>query len=284
MIMMDEPEHTRLRKIVSRGFTPRAVERLWAELGERAQRIAARSRRRRRATSFCRLRASSRCRRSRDCSGFRCGPRKAVRLDQQMIGDDDPEFAECDSLDSAGELMWYAMQLAARKTEDTRRGHRHHIGRRRRRWSAHRGRVRNVRRHPDHRGQRDEPQPITQGMMAFTDFPDQWQLFTAQRPRPPPTRSFVGPHRSRRFSAPRWPTPNCTGYGSRRVSDWCCSTGPRTSTRSSSTIRSAFNILRDPNPHSGIRRHRRALLRRRQPGEDDHRPDVQRDRRPSSRT
>ena len=41
MIMMDDPEHTRLRKIVSRGFTPRAVERLRAELGERAQRIAA---------------------------------------------------------------------------------------------------------------------------------------------------------------------------------------------------------------------------------------------------
>jgi len=41
MIMMDEPEHTRLRRIISRGFTPRAVERLWAELSERAQRIAA---------------------------------------------------------------------------------------------------------------------------------------------------------------------------------------------------------------------------------------------------
>ena len=41
MIMMDDPEHTRLRKIVSRGFTPRSVERLRAELGERAQRIAA---------------------------------------------------------------------------------------------------------------------------------------------------------------------------------------------------------------------------------------------------
>src|SRR6185312_17133849 len=31
MIMMDDPEHTRLRKIISRGFTPRAVERLRAE-------------------------------------------------------------------------------------------------------------------------------------------------------------------------------------------------------------------------------------------------------------
>jgi cholest-4-en-3-one 26-monooxygenase len=30
-----------------------------------------------------------------------------------MIGSDDPEFADYDSLTSAGEMMWYAMQLAA---------------------------------------------------------------------------------------------------------------------------------------------------------------------------
>ena len=32
MIMMDDPEHSRLRKIVARGFTPRAIERLRADL------------------------------------------------------------------------------------------------------------------------------------------------------------------------------------------------------------------------------------------------------------
>src|SRR5690348_8424106 len=41
LIMMDDPEHTRLRKIISRGFTPRAIERLRAELNEPAKRIAA---------------------------------------------------------------------------------------------------------------------------------------------------------------------------------------------------------------------------------------------------
>ena len=43
MIMMDDPEHSRLRKIIARGFTPRAVERLRADLSERAQRIAQRA-------------------------------------------------------------------------------------------------------------------------------------------------------------------------------------------------------------------------------------------------
>ena len=37
---MDAPHHTHLRKIVSRGFTPRAVERLREDLDQRAQNIA----------------------------------------------------------------------------------------------------------------------------------------------------------------------------------------------------------------------------------------------------
>ena len=34
---------------------------------------------------------------------------------------------------------------------------------------------------------------ITQGMMAFTEFPDQWELFKRSDPRPRPTRSSAGP-------------------------------------------------------------------------------------------
>src|SRR4029079_5729511 len=40
MLTMYAPQNTRLRKIISRGFTPRAVGRLEAELAERAQKIA----------------------------------------------------------------------------------------------------------------------------------------------------------------------------------------------------------------------------------------------------
>ena len=71
MIMMDDPEHTRLRKIISRGFTPRAVERLRAELNERAQRIAAEAAQPTPATSSCRSPASCRCRPSPNCSASR---------------------------------------------------------------------------------------------------------------------------------------------------------------------------------------------------------------------
>ena len=40
MINMDAPQHSRLRKIISRGFTPRAIERLRAGLREAAVGIA----------------------------------------------------------------------------------------------------------------------------------------------------------------------------------------------------------------------------------------------------
>jgi cholest-4-en-3-one 26-monooxygenase len=39
MLNMDAPQHTHLRKIISRGFTPRAVERLRDDLRERARQI-----------------------------------------------------------------------------------------------------------------------------------------------------------------------------------------------------------------------------------------------------
>ena len=40
LLNMDAPRHTHLRKIISRGFTPRAVERVRADLDQRAQNIA----------------------------------------------------------------------------------------------------------------------------------------------------------------------------------------------------------------------------------------------------
>ena len=41
LLNMDAPQHTHLRKIISRGFTPRAVERLRDDLNERARQIVA---------------------------------------------------------------------------------------------------------------------------------------------------------------------------------------------------------------------------------------------------
>lgn len=67
MLNMDAPHHTRLRKIISRGFTPRAVGRLHDELQERAQKIAARRPPRVLETLSSRFPVSCHCRRSRAC-------------------------------------------------------------------------------------------------------------------------------------------------------------------------------------------------------------------------
>jgi cholest-4-en-3-one 26-monooxygenase len=119
MIMMDDPEHSRLRKIVSRAFTPRAVERLRADLGERARRIVTEA-----AAAgsgdfvrqvACELPLQA-------IAGLLGVPQqdydKLFDWTNNMIGSDDPEFADHDALTSAGELMWYAMQLAARKRQE----------------------------------------------------------------------------------------------------------------------------------------------------------------------
>jgi cholest-4-en-3-one 26-monooxygenase len=185
MIMMDDPEHSRLRKIVSRAFTPRAVERLRADLGERARHI----------TIQAAAEGSGDFVRQVACelplqaiAGLLGVPLadydKLFDWTNNMIGSDDPEFADNDALTSAGELMWYAMQLAARKAEEPGDD------------------IVTALVMADADGQRlsdaefgmfvvtlavagneTTRNSITQGMMAFTENPDQWELFKAQRPK-----------------------------------------------------------------------------------------------------
>ena len=62
LLNMDAPHHTHLRKIISRAFTPRAVERLRDDLRERARDIAKTAAAEGPATSSSRCRASCRCR------------------------------------------------------------------------------------------------------------------------------------------------------------------------------------------------------------------------------
>jgi cholest-4-en-3-one 26-monooxygenase len=185
MIMMDDPEHSRLRKIVSRAFTPRAVERLRDDLAERARHI----------TTQAAAEGSGDFVRQVACelplqaiAGLLGVPledyKKLFDWTNNMIGSDDPEFADNDALTSAGELMWYAMQLAGRKTAEPGDD------------------IVSTLIQGDADGQRlseaefgmfvvtlavagneTTRNSITQGMMAFTDHPDQWELFKAQRPK-----------------------------------------------------------------------------------------------------
>ncbi|GAA4291646.1 cytochrome P450 [Mycobacterium paraffinicum] len=254
MIMMDDPEHSRLRKIVSRAFTPRAVERLRAELSERARRIVTEA-----AAAgsgdfvrqvACELPLQA-------ISGLLGVPQedydKLFDWTNNMIGGDDPEFAGNDALTSAGELMWYAMQLAARKREDPGED------------------IISTLIQADAEGQHlseaefgmfvvtlaiagneTTRNSITQGMMAFTDYPEQWELFKAQRPKTTADEII------------RWATPitafqrtacQDTELGGVRIGK-----GQRVVLfyRSANFDEEvfddpyAFNVLRSPNPHVGF--------------------------------
>ena len=254
MIMMDDPEHSRLRKIVSRAFTPRAVERLRADLAERARRI----------TAVAAAEGSGDFVRQVACelplqaiAGLLGVPLedydKLFDWTNNMIGSDDPEFADNDALTSAGELMWYAMQLAARKREDPGDD------------------IVTALVEADADGQalseaefgmfvvtlavagnETTRNSITQGMMAFTENPDQWELFKAQRPKTAPDEII------------RWATP-ITAFQRTALQDTQLG-GARIGKGQRVVLfyRSAnfdeevfeephsFDIMRSPNPHLGF--------------------------------
>jgi cholest-4-en-3-one 26-monooxygenase len=254
MIMMDDPEHSRLRKIVSRAFTPRAVERLRADLSERAARIAAEAAGAgsgdfvRQVACELPLLAIARL-----LGVPEEDHEKLFDWSNKMIGGDDPEFAEYDSLTAAGELMWYAMQLAARKAEtpgddivtalvqadaDGQRLSDAEFGM----FVVTLGIA----------GNETTRNSITQGMMAFADHPQQWELFKTRRPKTAADEII------------RWATP-ITAFQRTALKDTELGGVPiNKGQRVVMFYRSAnfdedvfedpdaFDVLRSPNPHLGF--------------------------------
>ena len=254
MIMMDDPEHSRLRKIVSRAFTPRAVERLRADLGERAQRIAQRAAQEGSGDFVLQVACELPLQAIASLLGVPPEDRgKLFDWSNKMIGSDDPEFAHYDALTSAGELMWYAMQLASRKAREPGDD------------------IVTTLVKADAEGQRlsdaefgmfvvtlgiagneTTRNSITQGMMAFADHPDQWELFKSQRPKTAADEII------------RWATP-ITAFQRTALKDTELG-GVRINKGQRLVLfyRSAnfdeevfddpytFNILRSPNPHVGF--------------------------------
>ncbi|OKH79463.1 steroid C27-monooxygenase [Mycobacterium sp. ST-F2] len=119
LLNMDAPQHTRLRKIISRGFTPRAIGRLQAELNERAQKIAEAA-----AASgtgdfveqvSCELPLQA-------IAGLLGVPQedrdKLFNWSNEMTAGEDPEYAHIDPAASSFELITYAMNMAAERAKN----------------------------------------------------------------------------------------------------------------------------------------------------------------------
>ena len=254
MLNMDAPHHTRLRKIISRGFTPRAIGRLRDELNERAQNIA-------KAAAAagsgdfveqvaCELPLQA-------IAGLLGVPQedrdKLFRWSNEMTGNDDPEYADIDPKASSVEVLTYAMQMAALKAENPGDD------------------IVTTLINADIEGEKlsdDEfgffvmmlavagnettRNSITQGMMAFADFPDQWELYKKERPETAADEIV------------RWATP-VTSFQRTALQDYELSgVQIKKGQRVVMFYRSAnfdeevfedpftFNILRNPNPHVGF--------------------------------
>jgi cholest-4-en-3-one 26-monooxygenase len=185
MINMDAPQHSRLRKIISRGFTPRAVERLRDGLTLAARDIAEKAVEAGTGDFVAQVAAELPMYAIANLLGVPAEDRmKLFHWTNEMVGDEDPEFAESQALMSAGELVFYGMQLAAHKADNPGED------------------IVTKLIEADVDGQKltDEEfglfmitltvagnettrNSITQGMMAFLDNPDQWELFKSERPQ-----------------------------------------------------------------------------------------------------
>ncbi|QZH59345.1 cytochrome P450 [Mycolicibacterium farcinogenes] len=254
LLNMDAPHHTHLRKIISRAFTPRAVERLRADLAERARAIvetaAAEG-----SGDFveqvsCELPLQA-------IAGLMGVPqedrKKLFDWSNQMVGDQDPEFASNDAISASVELIMYGMQMAAERTKNPGEDLVSKL------LQAD---VEGHKLSDDEfgffvillavAGNETTRNSITQGMMAFADHPDQWKLFKRERPATAADEIV------------RWATP-VTSFQRTALEDTELAGVPiKKGQRVVMFYRSAnfdedvfedpytFDILRDPNPHVGF--------------------------------
>ena len=254
MLNMDAPHHTRLRKIISRGFTPRAVGRLEAELNDRAQNIAKSATAHGSGDFVEQVSAELPLQAIAGLLGIPLDDRdKLFRWSNEMTGNDDPEFAHIDPKMSSFELISYAMQMAEEKAKNPGED------------------IVTTLINADIEGEKlsdDEfgffvvmlavagnettRNSITHGMKAFMDFPDQWELYKKERPATAADEIV------------RWATPvTCfqrTALEDTELSDVQIKKGQRLVMfyRSANFDEevfedpNTFDILRDPNPHVGF--------------------------------
>ncbi|QMU68314.1 cytochrome P450 [Streptacidiphilus sp. P02-A3a] len=115
MLNMDPPEHTRLRQIVQRGFTPRAVNALKGALRDRAEHIVAEARERGSGDFVRDIACELPLQAIAELIGVPQQDRARIfEWTNRMVSYDDPELSVTPQAgtESAMELMMYAMGIA----------------------------------------------------------------------------------------------------------------------------------------------------------------------------
>jgi len=254
LLNMDAPHHTHLRKIISRAFTPRAVEVLRTDLARRAAEIAQEAAASGSGDFVEQVSAELPLQAIAGLMGVPQDERKKLfDWSNQMVGDVDPEFESNDAMGASIELIMYAMQMAADRNANPRDDLVTKLVQ---------ADVEGDKLSDDEfgffvillavAGNETTRNSITHGMHAFTEFPDQWELYKKLRPATAVDEIV------------RWATP-VTSFQRTALSD--AELGGVTIKKGQRVMmvyRSAnfdeevfddpfaFNILRDPNPHVGF--------------------------------
>ncbi|MBF6136740.1 cytochrome P450 [Nocardia otitidiscaviarum] len=187
LLNQDPPRHTKLRRIISKGFTPRAVESLRAALRERAERIVHEAKKTGGGDFVEQVACELPLQAIAELIGVPQEDRgKIFQWTNQMISYDDPEF-EGDHKMATAEVMGYAWNLA----EEKKKCPMDDIV-----TTLLQADVEGEALASDEfawfvillavAGNETTRNAITHGMKAFVDHPDQWEIYQEQRPRTAP--------------------------------------------------------------------------------------------------
>ncbi|WP_343070729.1 cytochrome P450 [Nocardiopsis mwathae] len=253
LINLDPPQHTKLRKIVQRGFTPRAIGALEDALRSRARRIAADAATRDTGDFVAEVATELPLQAIAELIGVAQEDRaRLFDWSNGMLGYDDPEYT-VDPAAAAAEILGFAMALAGERRERPRGDIVSEL----------------VHADVDGRGLSDDEfgffvillavagnettrNAITHGMLAFLDHPEQWELYRRERPRTAADEIV------------RWATPviafQRTATADTEIGGQAIRRGQRVGLYYSSANFDeevfedpfAFDITRDPNPHLGF--------------------------------
>ena len=253
MLNIDPPQHTKIRGIVSRGFTPRAINNLRDVLSARAQTIVATALAEGTGDFVTDVACELPLQAIAELLGVPQEDRhKIFSWSNEMVGYDDPEYSG-DGENAAAEILGYSMVMA----EDRRACPRDDIV-----TKLVHAQVDGDDLTADEfgffvillsvAGNETTRNAISHGMLAFLDYPDQWELFKAERPETA-TDEIV-----------RWATP-VTSFQRTATKDTVLGGQEiKKGQRVGMFYRSAnfdeevfdrpeqFNILRSPNPHLGF--------------------------------
>jgi cholest-4-en-3-one 26-monooxygenase len=253
MLNTDPPHHTDMRRIVSRGFTPRAISNLRDALTKRAHQIVMTALEEGTGDFVTDVACELPLQAIAELIGVPQEDRKKIfHWSNQMIGYDDPELGGEGAM-AAMELIGYAMGMA----EDRKTCPRDDIV------------TKLVNAQVDGEGLSSDEfgyfvillavagnettrNAISHGMLAFMDNPDQWELFKARRPETAPDEII------------RWATPVTVFQRTAKCDTELAGQEVKAGQRVGLFYRSAnfdesvfddperFDIMRSPNPHLGF--------------------------------